>query len=157
MCLTVRAGTRPGHYALWDSFVDEDCAAAIEPWRCVLANNTFPYVKSEAFIIESNVDQVVTEAHDWVPSKQDPNWSPQVLGYFKEWQHNMTVALAPSMAPASKNGVFNPACFIHTSFSPTSPILSGRSFYQAFAQWIDGTPTKLQDTCGILCNPTCNH
>ena len=114
------------------------------------------YIKSEAFIVESNVDKVVTLAHDWVPN-QDPNWSSEVLAYFHEWQHNMTVALAPSMTSDSKNGVFNPACFIHTDFDDSSPIIEGKNYMAALAGWLDGTPTKLQDTCGVLCNPSCPH
>jgi hypothetical protein len=34
-----REAAWPGHYALWRSFVDASCAAALEPWACVLANN----------------------------------------------------------------------------------------------------------------------
>eukprot|EP00036_Acanthoecidae_sp_10tr_P008547 CAMPEP_0182915884 /NCGR_PEP_ID=MMETSP0105_2-20130417/598_1 /TAXON_ID=81532 ORGANISM="Acanthoeca-like sp., Strain 10tr" /NCGR_SAMPLE_ID=MMETSP0105_2 /ASSEMBLY_ACC=CAM_ASM_000205 /LENGTH=453 /DNA_ID=CAMNT_0025052783 /DNA_START=28 /DNA_END=1389 /DNA_ORIENTATION=- len=147
----------PGHVALWDSFVDAECAAAIGAWKCVLANNSFPYITSEAFIVESNVDKVVTTAHDWVPGGQDPNWSSSVLAYFKEWAANMTVGLTPSMSPSSKNGVFNPACFIHTSFGDSGPILEGKTYLQAFAQWLEGSPVKLQDSCGILCNPSCPH
>jgi hypothetical protein len=55
-----------GHVALWDSFVNTACAAAIEPWRCMLANYSFPYVKSSVFVVESLTDKV-TEAQDWVP------------------------------------------------------------------------------------------
>ena len=83
--------------------------ASIEPWRCVLANNTFPYIKSEAFIVESNVDAVVTEGHDWVPSNQDPNWSASVLAYFSDWHHNMSVALG---IPVTW-GCTVPACLLY--------------------------------------------
>ena len=154
-----REAAWPAHFDLWQSFVDEDCAAAIEPWRCVLANNSFPYVSSHAFVIEAQTDQVVLNAHDWVP-QDDPNWTAPVLDYMAQWHDNMTVALAPSMDPASPNGVFNPACFIHTSFSASSPLLSGLNYLDAFANWYfggAGAKTKLQDDCGILCNPTCNH
>ena len=116
-------------------------------------------MSSHAFIVEAQTDQVVLEAHDWVPN-QDPDWSADVRAYMEKWHANMTVALAPSMDPASPNGVFNPACFIHTTFTETSPLLAGTSFLDAFAAWYfgdAGATTKLQDDCGILCNPTCNH
>lgn len=152
-----REAAWPSHVQLWDSFVDADCATALGAWACVLANNTFPYIVSETFIVESNVDKVVTTAHDWVPGGQDPNWSAPVLEYFHEWAGNMTVGLGPSMASTSKNGVFNPACFIHTDFSDSGPKLNGMTYLEAFEQWLAGTAVKLQDTCGVLCNPTCPH
>eukprot|EP00035_Acanthoeca_spectabilis_P039984 m.66418 g.66418 ORF g.66418 m.66418 type:complete len:450 (-) comp9817_c0_seq1:67-1416(-) len=151
-----REAAWPSHVQLWDSFVDSDCANALGAWQCVLANSTLPYITTQAFIVESNVDKVVTTAHDWVPN-QDPNWTEPVLAYFREWASNMTVGLAPPMASTSKYGVFNPACFIHTDFSTTSPLINGRSYYQALGEWLTGSPTKLQDTCGILCNPSCAH
>ena len=151
----------PAHYELWDSFVDEDCKAALgEPGYCILANNSFPFVSSHAFIMEAQSDKVVLGAHDWVPTGQDPDWSDEVKAYMSDWHHNMTVALAPSMDPASPNGVFNPACFIHTSFNTKSPLLGGQNFIDAFSAWLyadAGVQTKLQDTCGILCNPSCAH
>lgn len=62
------------------------------------------------------------------------------------------------MASDSKNGVFNPACFIHTSFGPESPLIDGVDYITAFTKWLTtGAATKLQDSCGILCNPTCKH
>ena len=44
-------------------------------------------------------------------------------------------ALGPSLAPSSGNGVFNPACFIHTDFDTSSPTLDGKNFIQAFTDW----------------------
>lgn len=152
----------PAHYELWASFVDEDCKAALsEPGYCVLANNSFPFVSSHAFIMEAQTDKVVLGAHDWVPTSQDPEWSDDVKAYMSEWHRNMTVALAPSMDPASPNGVFNPACFIHTTFNTKTPLLGGGlNFIDAFSAWLyadAGAQTKLQDDCGILCNPSCAH
>ena len=43
----------PGHMALWRSFVDEDCEAALaEPSHCILANYSYPFVSSPAFVTE---------------------------------------------------------------------------------------------------------
>ena len=154
-----REAAWPSHYNLWGSFVDKSCAAAIEPWRCVLANNSFPYIQSEAFIVEAQTDKVVLLYHDWIPN-QDPNWSKDVQRYFESWHYNMTIALAPSMNVNSKNGVFNPACFIHTKFSASGPFLDGKNYLQAFQEWFFGegeVKIKLQDSCGILCNPSCAH
>lgn len=150
----------PSHYTLWQSFVDETCANALnEPGYCILANYSFPFVKSNAFIIEAQTDQVVLLYHDWIPNNQDPDWSNDVKRYFSEWHDNMTIALEPSMSKDSKNGVFNPACFIHTGFNLQSPLIEGLNFVQAFSKWFfnEVDKVKLQDTCGILCNPTCKH
>ena len=119
----------PSHYALWQSFVDADCQAGLRdaPWRCILANYTFPFVAADAFVTQSQTDKVVLLYHDWVP-KQDPHWTPEVRAYMSAWHANMTTALAPSMDPASRNGVFNAACFIHTESSLDGPLLGGYSF-----------------------------
>jgi hypothetical protein len=156
-----RKSAWPQHYKLWNSFVDASCAQAMDPSYCILANNSFPFIDAEAFITEAQTDKVVLLYHDWVPD-QDPKWSDPVKDYFHEWHNNMTIALQPSMDSTSKNGVFNPACFIHCSFTPTSPIIQGQNYLQAFQQWFfkeggDSSGVKLQDHCGELCNPSCPH
>ena len=76
--------------------------------------------------------------------------------YLREWQRNMSVALAPSMSAASPNGVFSPACFLHTGFGASRPRIAGYSYLEAFSAWyFEGQPAKLQDDCGLLCNPSC--
>ena len=146
-----------GHVELWNSTVDESCAAVIEPWRCLLANESFPFITSSAFIIEAQSDKVVLGAHDWVPVSQDPNWSAPVEKYLVQWSHNMSVALAPSMDLTHPNGVFSPACFVHTDHWETT-MLDGLNYVSAFSRWFfDGASIKLQDSCGLLCNPTCPH
>jgi len=147
----------PGHYELWNASVDTSCAAAIDPWRCMLSNYSFPYVKTRAFIIEAQTDKVQLEAHDWVPSSQDPDWSDPVLDYFWEWSVNMSQGLASSLAEDNPNGVFSPACLIHTDSWHTT-LINGINYLTAFDQWyFAGNQTKLSDACGILCNPTCPH
>ena len=158
-----RESAWPQHFALWGSFVDEDCRRALGDgaYACSLANYSFPFVTSDAFIVEAQTDQVVIEYHDWVPASQDPNWSPEVRTYLSSWQANMTQSLGPAMdAKNKKNGVFNPACFIHTGFRADGPLIGNVSYYSAFDAWFYGERPKLwklQDECGILCNPTCPH
>ena len=154
-----RKSAWPSHYSLWQSFVDVTCSKHLpEPAYCILANYTLPFVESEAFIVESQTDKVVLLYHDWIPTNQDPNWSASVKEYFTEWQHNMSIALQSSSSDYSKNGVFSPACFIHTGFSIQSPLINGLNFVEAFSKWFfDGESIKLQDDCGILCNPSCPH
>lgn len=156
-----RPAAWPQHYALWESFVDADCAAAhaADPSFCLLANNSFPYVTSETFAIQAQTDQVVLLAHDWLP--QAYLALPPERAYMEEWHRNMTdVALAPMLDPTNaRTGAFNAACFIHTSFSLSAPLIGGKSFMAAFSDfYFRRTPPagyKLADDCGIICNPTC--
>eukprot|EP00929_Paragymnodinium_shiwhaense_P088364 TRINITY_DN4866_c0_g1_i1.p1 TRINITY_DN4866_c0_g1~~TRINITY_DN4866_c0_g1_i1.p1 ORF type:complete len:397 (-),score=26.82 TRINITY_DN4866_c0_g1_i1:367-1557(-) len=145
----------PAHFSLWSSFVDQSCAAAIKPWRCLLANYSFPYTANDVFIVQSGVDKIVTLYHDYVP---DSHWSDPVYNYFAEWGRNMSLALEPSMAPSSRNGVFAPACFTHAFFTSTHPLIGGKSYLQVFDDWYHNgasAATKLRDSCGIFCNPSC--
>ena len=92
--------------------------------------------------------------HDGVP-QQDPDWSPDVLDFFGEWHANMTQSLAP--VTKSSDGLFQPACFIHTEFNKGTPIVEGLNFIAAFGNWYFGRegPTQLVDDCGVVCNPSC--
>lgn len=145
----------PQHYALWNSFVDADCLReqAASPWACILANNTKSYVKTRAFITEAQTDKVVLLDHDWLPSNLQPQ--SDVKPYMEEWRNNMTAATAPRLA--SGDGFFNPACFVHTGFSPEKPLIGGLNFLQVFGNWYFNRsgPKQAADTCGIMCNPTC--
>jgi hypothetical protein len=60
----------PQHYALWQSYANEACVAAragVDPWACLLANYSYPHVRSASFVVEAQTDQTVLEAHDWFP------------------------------------------------------------------------------------------
>ena len=153
-------GAWPATYALWQAYADESCVAAraSEPWVCMLANGSFPFVTSPTFAVEAQTDQVVLLDHDDVP----PEWlgQPPEQAYLAEWHANMTVALAPLMAADdAAHGVFNPACFIHTDFSPQAPLIGGVNYVTALRNYyFKRTPPsayKLADDCGIMCNPTC--
>jgi hypothetical protein len=155
-----RPAAWPQHLALWQSYVNEDCAAALSatPWACLLANYSFPYVKSASFVVEAQTDQVVATSHDCIPQAYH-QLAPEAA-YLTQWAANMSIALRPVMDPRStRNGGFSPACFIHTSFSATAPLIKGLNFLQAFGNWyFQRTPSsryKLSDSCGLFCNPTC--
>lgn len=147
-------------YNVWSSFVDEECAAAFgaDPSPCLLSNNSFPYVASEAYAMEMQTDEVVLTAHDWLPAQ----WrdQPPERAYMAQWAANMSIALGPLMDAANaRNGAFSPACFLHTSFYPTGPLIKGLNFITAFSNWYFNKTGpegyKLADDCGLECNPTC--
>lgn len=80
----------PSHYALWNSTVDDSCKAAhpSDPWVCMLANGSLPYISSETFVAEAQTDEVVLTGHDWVPAVYVHNMPEQA--YLAKWAANMT-------------------------------------------------------------------
>ena len=117
-------------------------------------------MSSPAFITESGVDKLQVEAHDGLPHRAywAYDWE-HIHAFLLEWHANMSASLATSMSSDSPNGVFFPACYMHVDFTRSSPLIGGLSFVKAFTNWFyRRTPsTKLSDTCGIMCNPTCSH
>jgi len=77
------------------------------------------------------------------------------------------------------DGMFNPACFVHTGFYTEKPKIFGKSFLHAFNHWLSSSRplyadvhlskestyqsivqgidegVRLTDDCGILCNSDC--
>lgn len=156
-------------YNVWQSYVDESCYEAHKassesnPSACLLSNNSFPYIENEAFVIEAQTDQVVLENHDWVPPAPLLCDKPETE-YVRYWHNTMTRALAPLMDESNtRNGVFNPACYIHTSFAIDGPIIEGNSYKTAMGNWYfnrtDPSGYNLADDCGsdLYCNPTCSN
>lgn len=167
----------PTTYALYDAFVDESCKIAHElkgmhPGACMLSNNSFPYIESDAFVVQAQTDQVVLTGHDCWPETY--MYEAPEQEFMSAWQANMTVALKPLMAIDSKtvkdeevsrrktprNGVFAAACYTHGGFTHSYPLIQGYNFYQAFGNfYFESTSPelyKLSDDCGLMCNPTCN-
>jgi O-palmitoleoyl-L-serine hydrolase len=57
-----RESAWPTTYALYDAYVDESCkeafeAASMSPAACMLSNNSFPYIESDSFVIQSQTDR----------------------------------------------------------------------------------------------------
>ena len=124
----------------------------------MLSNYSLPFIAVESFATEAQSDQVVLEDHDWIPGAYIREAPEQA--YLAAWRDNMTQALAPLADPKNlRHGIFNPACYIHTSFSATKPLINGISWIKAFGNFFFQRTApaeyKLADTCGLLCNPTC--
>merc|ERR1712046_305684 len=66
-------------------------------------------------------------------------------------------------APTPLRGYFSPACFIHTSFDPSGPLISGTSYIKAIGEWLSDRRRDVffADHCppgsehSVFCNPTC--
>ena len=50
----------PVTVALWQAFADESCVQGrtADPWACMLANYSFPYISTPSFAVEAQTDQV---------------------------------------------------------------------------------------------------
>eukprot|EP01121_Diplochlamys_sp_Union-15-3_P017327 TRINITY_DN6078_c0_g1_i1.p1 TRINITY_DN6078_c0_g1~~TRINITY_DN6078_c0_g1_i1.p1 ORF type:complete len:373 (+),score=59.43 TRINITY_DN6078_c0_g1_i1:58-1176(+) len=142
-------------YHLWNAQVDSSCATALSssPWLCLVANESIPYIKSRAYIVEAQTDKVVILDHDSLPEEYMNE--PEEQAYLREWSHNMTTALR-HVSQTRQHGIFNAACFIHTDFYSNAPLIQGYNYYRGFHNWLNGQePYNFQDDCGIICNPTC--
>ena len=153
-------------FGVWQSFVDADCSVARneDPWACVLSNYSFPYISSEAFVVEAQTDAVVLENHDWIPSAPALCNSPESV-YVAQWRQQMHQALQPLLDVSNpRNGVFSPGCYTHTGFYHDTPLVNNLNYYQAFGNWYfnrtaDASSMKIWDECGpeLYCNPTCTN
>ena len=157
----------PGMYALYNAYVDTDCAdayngnestTAAAPAPCMMANFSQPYVSSPVFVVQSLSDEVVLQYHDLMPDvPAQPRMLPQEKSFMLQWSQNMTSALtAPSRNIA---GVFAAACWVHTGFNYQAPLIDDLTWRQAFnAYYKDPSAEHVHiDLCGddVLCNKTC--
>ena len=164
-----REAAWPATYELYDAVVDRDCKEAMEamgesPGGCMILNVSYPYIQSDSFIVQSQTDQVVLTGHDNWP--QDYMFEAPEQAFMKEWHANMTLALAPLMAPerervkteqpSPRSGVFAAACYTHGGFTHSYPLINGINFYEAFDRFysnaLPSSSYKLADDCGNLKN-----
>ena len=158
-----RESAWPTTYALYDAYVDQSCkedfeSRGLSPSACMLSNNSFPHIESDVFVVQSQTDQVVLTGHDCWP--EDHMYDTDEQTFMGQWHDNMTVALSPLMElDNTKNGVFAAACYTHTGFTHSAPLIDGFSYSQAFGnfyfQRTAADEYKLSDDCGLMCNPTC--
>ena len=85
---------------------------------------------------------------------------PPELAYITAWSANMSTALAPVLGGGSSptRGGFAAACFTHTSFSSSKPLIGGKSFLDVAAAWYTRAAGsyKVSDDCGApFCNDSC--
>lgn len=168
-------GAWPHHYNLWRSHVDRNCQDmySATPWFCMLSNNSRPAIDVPAFVIEAQTDQVQLEAHDNIPPRPwdklpgSPSTEYQVLSYVQAWKLNMSLNLHTQLRKT--DGIFSPACYIHTAFSKDGPLItdpqSGEeyNFFKAFGKWHaslwssdNATGFRLEDSCGLFCGKRCH-
>ena len=152
---------------LWQSFLPPKCLAAHteDPGACLMPCISYTYIDTPLFIMEAQSDSVVLMYHDWVPKlTRKKSITKEIQAYMAAFAVNQSQCLAPAMSPGSKNGVFNPSCFIHTGFANNFTIAlndgTGEKvgYLDALRRWLGGAAVKLADRCDpgdVLCNPTC--
>jgi hypothetical protein len=148
--------------ALWQSMVPTRCLDAhkTDPGACLLPQLSYSYVASPLFIVVAQSDRVVLEYHNNVPllTKASLPLAPSLSTYMTAYASNQTHDLQLAMKTSSPNGVFNPACFVHTEFQKHIKI-NGENYLTAFLKWFQGAEVKLAEVCDgtkpVLCNPTC--
>ena len=119
----------------------------------MLANNSFPYITADSFIIQSLSDTVVLTGHDQLPQKYIMEEEEQQ--YMQQWYMNMSSAIhlrfnknnnsriktnsirreEKSPHRPHRRGYFAAACFIHTEFSHLEPKVNGLTYQSAFRQF----------------------
>lgn len=153
-------------YELYDAYVDLSCKEHYEsisknPSACMLANNSIPFIESDAYAIQAQTDQTVLTGHDCWP--QDYMFEAAEQQFMNDFSKNMSVGLNPLMSSDDsrrKTGAFSVACYIHGDFSHSQPTINGLNYVEAFNNFYfnyDSDPNsyRLTDSCGVLCNPTC--
>lgn len=158
----------PKYYKLWHATVNDACAAhySDSPWRCLVANFSFPFIRTRIFITEALTDRVVTRLHSGVPDKMPPFTSDEE-SFLKEWATTMKTSLQ-QVVKSPTAGLFAPACWTHVTFDSiwnnktwNGIMLNGKTRLEYLYHWIysndnDNYTNKIIDPCGLyLCNPTC--
>lgn len=159
------------YYSLWNAFVPRRCAASLvaTPWICIFAHASYPTLSSPVFVAEGQTDKVVMPLHDGLPQlwMQDQKLCLQsvhgcpapVVEYMRSWRDHMADSIKQVVDSSRGDGLYHPACLVHTEFEASHPIVHGFAYLEAFGSWLFKRDTKMNwvDDCGeVLCNPTCN-
>lgn len=152
------------YHKIWNMFLPSACVEGnpSEPWVCALANFSFPSLSTSVFVAEALVDRVQLQLHSGIDSCFD---NGDEMNFCLAFGREMTTALQQVRARAldrpDKVGLWAPACFVHTQFFHTAPLIEGQNVVQAFGDWFHrrSLPIALVEECcsgdTVLLNPTC--
>ena len=91
-----------------------------------------------------------------------PGYYDAYADYILDFGANMTGALQSQTQGRERRGVFAAACYSHTSFDSSWPLISNASFLEAFADFLfdrgEMSNWLLDDCCSgseVVFNPTC--
>lgn len=171
---------------LWNSFSSPYCiAAGVASSECLTADGSYPSIRSPVFAVQSVVDSVVMHLHGALPSlywnppstrhctQDDDPECPNSMKYWMHFWHSRTANLLlrdfnyKTRIINNNNdnnpngffydGVFAPACLIHTEFSAQQTV-DKLNYVQALKQWwFDTTVYNGSDTNPHVHVDVCTH
>ena len=139
-------------------------------WKCMLASGgSYTSLNTAVFIVEAQTDKVVMPLHDGLPKVWDQSpplcsntvegCPPEIVEYMESWRDSMLGALKEVQTANRGDGIFNPSCLIHTSFSSDKPLINKLNYMQALEAWINepssGSDHYYIDDCGEVMCGTC--
>jgi hypothetical protein len=162
------------YQVLWDAFIPARCAKALpnSPWECMFAVASYSTLATPVYIMEAQTDRVVMPLHASLPDVYDnsnvtarqcdnniTDCPAPILSFMDTWRSQMVKALQIVIDRKNGDGIFNPACLIHTGFELGKPLLHGKNYLTGFTDWLfQRSPSTviMMDDCGVMCNPTCS-
>lgn len=146
------------YYELWGPYVPTECTVLQntpdDDYKCQLADTSFGSIKSQIFVVNSQTDASMMTVFDGMPPSNGKTYSENQTAYMAQWAVKMKSSL-DQVKSHDTAGLFNPACYMHIGFGYTSPKINNMTYKDAFQSWLGGSKIKLQDDCGIHCNPSC--
>jgi hypothetical protein len=114
------------------------------------------FCESSTAAVPCTADQTYstnTQVRTWLQSISSCNtWMNNYYG-------NMTNEILGSLKTTPRNnvadGYFYSSCYIHAGYTLQAPVVGGYTFLTGLSAWMGGVDVRVNDTCGIMCNPTC--
>ena len=167
----VRTPAFAGHSKLFNMALAPKCASAMgsDAWRCAVPHIVYPYLRTPMFVIQSLTDVVIMGGFEGVPPHPSALLRPDVWAFINAYGTNATAMLTSTLLHGSKpaDGLFAPACLIHTGFTLDGPLLGGDTAVEALWQWVaslnasataaGSTAHRRMDTCKHGFYPPCGN
>jgi len=154
-------------FTLWNAYLHPACVAANtqNPWKCLFAPQTYPYIKTPIFLLQGKYDSwqiqniLQISCLGWV---EEPKCNGTDLTGFMEYGAAMLSTLTPAIN-SPKDGIWLSACTQHCQsvsnanvLAWTSIRINGVTARDGFANWYyKRSNGKYVDTCTWNIN-TCN-
>lgn len=153
-------------HKLWGGFVDESCRANMpKAEACLYGELVFKHLSAPVYVFVAQWDsyQLQELVHSQFPIMRLPPELPSEAEYLGKFGKNTHRSLR-RVINSQKDGVFSPACFMHSfsgdNLSYTSPTLgctiNGKTPYKAFSEWFVSNGTRGTYVEEPLDRPECN-
>lgn len=153
-------------HKLWGGFVDETCRANMpKAEACLYGELVFKYLSAPVYVFVAQWDsyQLQELVHSKFPTMRLPPELPSEAEYLGKFGKNTHRSLR-RVINSRKDGVFSPACFMHSfsadNVSYTSYTLgctiNGKTPYKALSEWFVSNGTRGTYVEKPLDRPECN-